>query len=1563
MTDYEKLLQSVSSAEPEYQKFSQWSADKQITDSVDGRLQYADYLRKVHIDAGAATVETEKEIQQGLYSALVSDGSLEQGDYEGFQQLTAPKDIPFETKVSLVQSHLGTDDPDWETIAEYNSVRGEVDPEDAEFKDLQTRAEEAMDRKYDVVKRKLLRSNQLPFIATTDEDGNRSILASDAALKMSFSDALEASRAGGVSLADAYLAKTQLEPVAGTNLPRFKFNRVHEAKAVIGKMAELTPEITTQIAGHSRNLSESEDSGFWDWTKRTVNDLGDDIMSFFSDEAEKKSEALEKAQSINRDSAIKTLTDRLNNFSDLPDGEEYSYDEVAAAYDIAVLEHGTFNDEFKVYEGEEAGKNLRMTSSGIPVIHPSVLANENVFNEMVKARPDVAPEMIEQIRSQRDVILISNFGKYSDLLSRSSIQDEWWEALMAGRAKGLKNHEILNEFFKNEDNYSFLTERAAGFGWSAFEGIGTLIAAPFAASGNRTAQDYLMGAAQLASDRREVAELFGEGYGVLGEAVESVAPMTVDLAATAILAGLTVPAGGIGGAAYVTARAGSIAAVKAFTKGIASNVIKSAPKLIGKGSSALPLKEVIETSLKTVDGQLANKALKAYNSALAQKIGTTSALFIPAATRSGAASYGSITNTLRQTTDLSNEEIHNRALGAALLSGTVTGLVTSGFSLIGRGGLEDALLKGMSFKEFKAVLGSVNDFAENFSDEKVKKVLLATVNKAKDKVGRLTVTKPYVKGFADEFSEEGLDQFLNSFVEDAALNQNTPLYQRLTQSVEAGMIGGIIGAGSPVVQKLSEKFRVNSDLRQQQQRDIRMNLFQEAAKNLRETGSPAFAQVFEAQFAASARTLKDRTFGEHKKSNVLDQTKGTVLEGKSMKEIEQLAQIANSAGETDVVTKEQLAASQFLQELNEETQAQKVDFTEQAQVDEQTKGTVLEGKSFDEITRLAQLADAAGETDVITEEQNAARDLLQQIEALSQNQEAQQFQEEAEKQAEEKQKQQDDADTEQTLNDLQNTPPKELRRKVNEVLSTNSPEKLENPPKKKSDPDVTVLPIEPEVRDAEAKFTEDPDVGVFRSGEQFTVEESDALESVLELAQKGYPVRFSSKKRYGVPFTTKKIADKADFLAKKIFSKYPLIKPEIKGKAQAGLRSVTRFDPETGTIKKGKVSWKVDNMGNGLFNNDPVVIAEMLAHNVRIPVPDSVNVFDINPSIKVKDGFVVDVIKPSDTGVGVVSAVNPVSAIENLKLDTSKIELATRIPFIEKTKDATVMPFGTREINERGFTQDVSDRQITYGDIKQQLDDFFERASNTTEGDLKKPILGKSREAFGYELLDETNAELAFTETYLQYRQLLHFFELKGAIESQLDKHIQAIGGLTKVKATRQSKNAIKKALMSRVGVESEAELAQILQPFIKGSGKTHTDTIISFVEDNVLNNSNFGAGSMPTLDTVFKRNVKSYVAKEKVAGSLQRRNIEVTNTDLGLDQAETPFDDMYGQGDQGLAYAGSLGSVDPSDTLGDNDFYNTVKSVTDNLVSQIDESPELKEAITDLYNPSTLPRCDSKTT
>ena len=119
---------------------------------------------------------------------------------------------------------------------------------------------------------------------------------------------------------------------------------------------------------------------------------------------------------------------------------------------------------------------------------------------------------------------------------RSGQADEWNQALTEGRANGRANHEILSDFLADEENFNGFAERTKGVAWSLWDSFTGLAAAIPAAFGAEWAQDTLVNSARRNSDRREVAKLFGEDFGFGQDIAETIAPLLVDVGATAVLA-------------------------------------------------------------------------------------------------------------------------------------------------------------------------------------------------------------------------------------------------------------------------------------------------------------------------------------------------------------------------------------------------------------------------------------------------------------------------------------------------------------------------------------------------------------------------------------------------------------------------------------------------------------------------------------------------------------------------------------------------------------------------------------------------------------------------------------------------------------------------------------------------------------------------------------------------------------------------------------------------------------------------------------------------------------------
>jgi hypothetical protein len=1478
MTEYEKLVGSLTgSAEPEFEKYSDWSSKRPIEEEdTTSRVNYADYLRKTYIDAGAMSVKAEEEIQTGLYSSLVKAGSLEQGDLDGYKSLTAPKGISKEAKLDMIQSRISQDDPDWTTITEFkeaNRMRTEnpYSIEDDTFNELQLKSDEAIDRQYDVVKKRMLRAGDLPFIATTDAEGNRRIIAGDSALKFeNLSDAIAASSAGDVSLSDAYIAQEQLVVPAGSNVPRFKLNRYNEAKGMINSLVDGSSKLGIQIEAHAKNLAESEDKGVMDWSKRRFEDVGEFFSGLFDSNAEERIDALDAAQEVDHSEAIRSIAEKLNNRSGLDQGEEYNAEEIEAAYNQIILEKATNSGMFEFYEGEEAGKNLRMTSFGTPVVHSAAMVNEDAFNDMLKARPDLSPETRQILEANRTAVLDQNFENYAKVLSRSGVDDEWNAALMQGRADGKANHKILNDFLANEDNYSEFTEKAAGIGASIIDGFGTLLAAVPAAMGNDVAIDYLAKSAQRSSDRREVARMFNQEYGYAQEIFETIVPMTVDIAATAILAGVTAPAAGVGGAAYVSARAGSFAAAKAITKGVISHTIKTAPKKIttlgfGKTKGSQTLAQVIEEAVKKGDGKLTNDVMKAFNSNLAEKIGTSSAVFVPAATRSGAATYGSITNHLRENTDLSEEEIRDRALGAGFMSAAITGVITSGFSLMGRGGLDDALLRGMSFRELKAVTERVSGFSQNIKNESLTKAIKKSITKSLSKNGKMARVFSVGKNFTDEAMEEGLDQFVNSFVEDAALDQDTPLLERLEQTFHAAMIGGIMGAGAPIVQKVGSRLKMNEQRKFAQVDRLYDEIAKDVELNLKDTGSPISAAVLGRYFRLSAKEaelqVSDKPAPEATQEIAPEATQEIAPEATQ--------EIAPEATQEIAPEATQEIAPEATQEITEEV-------------------------TEDDLTKALNEAD-----------------------------------------------------------------PEEVKAAADSALSG---DKAGLYPK------------------ASKSFTPPPlDLSFFQKGKKLTDSELQEANAVLELENLGYPVRLTSSQKHGIPLTRKDTSKVSDHLANRIYSKWPLVELDSKQKTQdfTGQR-ITYFDPVTQKKVSSKaIKGKLDIEGNGVFNNDPVLMAQMLAHNIRIPVPDSVNVFDINPSIKVVDGYVTRVEKPRADGLGVEHLGSTLNSIVNAKVDKSRLDDLTKLPFTVSGMEDTVMPHGATPVNERGYSLPVGDSLSTFGDIRNSLKDYTEAVTQDEAAVNMVKIHLNGAKKTGLDLLkkSDTGAVTPVFEAYHEYLFLLNLFSVRDTLLKSTKYNFSA-GAILAV-PDKRARNFAAREIATRLSIDNMVEngkvntplLASALKGFVKVDERaSHADIINEFVNQQILNNRSFANNAMPTFPSVLSKKVRKYVDQEKSRKMAQQNSVVSTFSDLNLDSEIFGDSLVGGMRTEGMTdldggrvedpFAGS-GPLDRDVDLSEASL--GAKAASQLSVEEINDSPELRQSLEELFIDGIVPNASAK--
>lgn len=819
--------------------FSEWSSETNFDDPLESRLKYGDYLREQYVNAEAYNPTVEQEISTAFAQSLQQEGLLTEenaGDVE--QRISAIQGgVSLDQEARNMRDSLSSTE-DAQTLSDYLSA-ADVDAPSPEYLEelqpLKDKATEIVNNEKDARARAMIDAGEIPMAKLS----SGVLLVGEAAERMGMVAAIRSSKAGGVTMTDAMAAKAQLSTPDGWEIPLYRIKKLTEIYRLLEVEQKADEDFSLIVDGLSTELAESEyDAG--DRREKWLDGLGRSGVNFIRrisgkgedvDKENARRRAIEEARGTN----IRQLAAKYAlKFDQRPE-------EVEMALKQLSLDNANKKQMFEFHdEDDEIGKNIRFLGYGLPSVSPQALVNKDVFDKAIAAHPDMSQNVKDALDRQRVNYLQSQFVDYNKLLSRTSVADEWGKALITGRASGVEDYRILEAFVADEDNYNEFKERLAGLGASVWDGFGQIMHAIPAGFGLQMSKDYLASVAQKNSDRRQLAEVFGEEFGFFQDVGETAFPMLIDVGLTALLAAGTAPAGGAGAVAYASMKAGGRASAslagKGVTKALFSNVFRrKAGKSITEQADELLGEGLIKgTRSGAVD------ILKTYNGKLASKLGIAPAVFIPAATRSGSATYGAVYNQLRQNPDITEEEAHDRALGSMLLAGTFTGILTSSFSVIGKGGLEDALLKGLTYKQMNTVAKSVTNMVEGDLLETAQKAISTTMKKY-----AFGGVKGLVKNFADEGVEEGIDEFVNGLITDAALNENTPFLERLQQTWHAVVLGGTMGAGVPVAQFALRPLKPAATS-SAQMGTMFDEVLTDMARDLTDNGAPITAEVLSA---------------------------------------------------------------------------------------------------------------------------------------------------------------------------------------------------------------------------------------------------------------------------------------------------------------------------------------------------------------------------------------------------------------------------------------------------------------------------------------------------------------------------------------------------------------------------------------------------------------------------------------------------------------------------------------------------------------------------------------------
>ena len=180
---------------------------------------------------------------------------------------------------------------------------------------------------------------------------------------------------------------------------------------------------------------------------------------------------------------------------------------------------------------------------------------------------------------------------------------------------------------------------------------------------------------------------------------------------------------------------------------------------------------------------------------------------------------------------LAKERARKSARGRSLVSGAVTGIVTGAFGLTGLESFgkaaKDVIARPGWQEAIKAGLGSY---------------LIRTAGKE----------------FSSEFSEEAIDNVANDLVDKIALGGDKPIGDIIKESLEAGIVGGVLGGGIGTAKALFDVYEARKQAKTNP--NIRQQL--EAAERAANAGLPAVSAVVREKAEAQVESLTQQQLDE-----------------------------------------------------------------------------------------------------------------------------------------------------------------------------------------------------------------------------------------------------------------------------------------------------------------------------------------------------------------------------------------------------------------------------------------------------------------------------------------------------------------------------------------------------------------------------------------------------------------------------------------------------------------------------------------------------------------------------
>jgi hypothetical protein len=424
------------------------------------------------------------------------------------------------------------------------------------------------------------------------------------------------------------------------------------------------------------------------------------------------------------------------------------------------------------YDPENPGQHIQYLEDGTAWLPEQTIFDAAKHDALVDSL-NITPEQKENAKKLRASRLESVAPAMVDAMGANPDALDFYET---SKAAGKTDSEIATEWYGKAENYSWLGNRARSIGMSVDDAFVGLVQSGAAVLGSESAMEGLQARQQDIARNREYARLSGDSYGVGMSTLNAVTPMVADLLAGLLVSAVATPVAGV---AVASART------------VASSLIRGVARQALKEGSIMASRQFLRTGTGTAARTLANMSNDVVVN-MARSVAGQTGVAASSFTRSAGSAYVQAYSALDAQTNpagqplYSDEEKRKIALGTAMIAGTSTAAITLGFGKILGGGVEDFVTGKIGTGVLRRVFGATDD-----------QIVSAT----------RTSALAILKAAGAESAEEATDQLVGNVIQSLGTGEEFRLGPALKEALEAGLVGGLLGAGTKSIEVGIDKYR------------------------------------------------------------------------------------------------------------------------------------------------------------------------------------------------------------------------------------------------------------------------------------------------------------------------------------------------------------------------------------------------------------------------------------------------------------------------------------------------------------------------------------------------------------------------------------------------------------------------------------------------------------------------------------------------------------------------------------------------------------------------------------